>query len=167
MSDLVGGGALGAGSLVTVVYLFGALAQYVGGRCADRFPMKYCYFVAFAVQTPMVLLAAAMSGAPLLVFSIAMVFANLGSLASENGLLAHFTPSKWRATAYGAKFVLSLGVSATAIPLVAVVYEATGGFTTLFLLLGVLAALVALAAIFLPNDREKAPGSAAAAAAAE
>ena len=167
MSDVIGGGALGAGSLVTVVYLFGALAQYVGGQLADRWGMKRTYMAAFMLQTPMVLLAGAVSGLPLLGFSIAMVFANLGSLASENGLLAHFTPSKWRATAYGAKFVLSLGVSATAIPVVAIVYDATGDFTALFLLMGLLAALVALAAIFLPSDREKTPAPVTAAAAAE
>ncbi len=83
---------------------------------------------------------------------------------TENALLARYTPGKWRATAYGAKFVLSLGVSALGVPLVAVVYERSGEFVWLFAILAALAATVAGAALLLPNDR---PARAVAPAAAE
>jgi len=146
-------GALGPGALVTVVFLFAATAQYVGGRLADRFAMRRVYLVGFALQAPLLLGAAAVTGWPVLALTVLMVFANYSCIPAENGLLAHFTPGKWRGTAYGAKFVLALGVAATAIPLIAYVHDTTGGFGSLYLLLGLLAAVVGVSALFLPDDR--------------
>jgi MFS family permease len=156
----VAGGTTGAGTLVMVVYLFAALAQLVGGRLADRFAMRNVYIVMFVLQAPVLFLAAALSGLPLIGMSIAMVFINVAALPSENGLLARYTPGNWRATAYGAKFVLALGVSAAAIPLTGFIYDTTGGFFWLFILLGALATIVFAAALLLPNDRARMPARA-------
>ncbi len=153
MTSLTSGGALGAGTLVTVVYLFAACAQYVGGRLSDRFAMRRVYLIGFAVQAPLLLVSVLVDSWPLLGLTICMVFSNYMTIPAENGLLAHFTPGKWRGTAYGAKFVLALGVAGTAIPLIAYVHDTTGGFGTLYLLLGGLAAVVGVCAVFLPNDR--------------
>ena len=158
-------GTLGAGTLVSLVFLFAATAQYVGGRLSDRFAMRRVYLIGFVLQAPLLLVSVLADGWSLLGLTVLMVFANYTTIPAENGLLAHFTPGKWRGTAYGAKFVLALGVAALAIPLIAYVHDATGGFTSLYLLLGVLAAVVGVSAIFLPNDRaEPAPLPVAAAA---
>ena len=159
LSDITDGGALGAGALVTLVYLIGATAQYFGGRLADRYAMKHVYVVAFVIQAPVLILAAYLDSWPLLFVAVAMVFVNVGALPSENGMLAHFTPGKWRGTAYGAKFVLALGVAAACVPLVGQIYDRTGGFFWLFILLGISAALVALIGAFLPNDRAASPAA--------
>lgn len=145
--------AFGAGTLVTIVYLCAALAQYIGGRLADRYPMRSVYIASFLIQTPVLFLAAALDSWALLAASIAMVFINTAATPAENGLLAKYTPGKWRATAFGAKFVLALGVSAASIPLIAYIYDSTGGFFWLFVLLGVLAGVVFLGALLLPGDR--------------
>ncbi|MBI3453798.1 MAG: MFS transporter [Rhodospirillales bacterium] len=152
LSGIASEGTLGVGMLVTFVYLSGAAAQYVGGRLADRFPMKNVYVGAFLIQTPVLFLAAVLDSWPLLFASVAMVFVNVAALPAENGLLAHYTPGKWRGTAYGAKFVLALGVSALAIPLIAYIYGTTGGFFWLFAILGGISAIVFFAALLLPND---------------
>ncbi|HSE77680.1 MAG TPA: MFS transporter [Alphaproteobacteria bacterium] len=151
--SITGGGALGAGTLVTIVYLCAGMSQYVGGHFADRFSMKRVYIIGFAIQAPFLLLAAVLENWPLLFVATAMVFINTASVPAENGLLALYTPAKWRGTAYGAKFVLALGVSALAIPLVAVLYDGTGGFFWLFVLLGALALIVAIAGALLPTER--------------
>lgn len=156
------GDTTGAGTLVMIVYLFAAMAQLVGGWLADRFAMRSVYIVMFMLQIPVLFLASALVGWPLLGMSIAMVFINVAALPSENGLLARYTPGNWRATAYGAKFVLALGVSASAIPLSGWIFDATGGFFWLFILLGVLAAIVFAAAFLLPNDRTPARAAAVA-----
>jgi FSR family fosmidomycin resistance protein-like MFS transporter len=77
----------------------------------------------------------------------------LGVLASpaENAILARYTPARWRATAYGAKFVLAFGVSTIGVKLVAVTYDRTGSFAMLWLALAGCAAFVAVAALFLPG----------------
>lgn len=143
----------GAGAMVTVVYLFAAAAQYVGGWLADRHAMKQVYALSFMIQAPILFVAAMLDSWVLLTAAIVMVFVNVGALPSENGMVAYFTPGKWRGTAYGAKFVLSIGVSAMAIPLAGRIHDATGGFFWLFMVLGTLAAIVAAAAIWLPNDK--------------
>jgi MFS transporter, FSR family, fosmidomycin resistance protein len=153
----IAGGTTGAGTLVMIVYLFAAMAQLVGGRLADRFAMRNVYIVMFLLQAPVLFLAAALTGLPLIGMSIAMVFINVAALPSENGLLARYTPGNWRATAYGAKFVLALGVSAAAIPLIGFIHDTTGGFFWLFILLGALATIVFAAALLLPNDRARVP----------
>lgn len=153
---ITSGSALGAGTLVTIVYLCAAGAQYVGGWLADRFSMRRVYVVAALIQTPVLFVAATLSGWLLLFASVSMVFINIAAIPSENGLLARYTPGKWRATAYGAKFVLALGVSAVAIPLVAWIHRATGEFFWLFILLGSLAAIVFAAGLLLPADAPEA-----------
>lgn len=153
LRDITAGGVFGTGALVTTVYLIAASAQYFGGRLADRYAMKRVYVAAFAIQAPVLFVAAFLDSWPLLAIAIAMVFVNVGALPAENGMLAHFTPGKWRGTAYGAKFVLALGVAAACVPLIGQVYDRTGGFFWLFMVLSAAAALVAAIGAFLPNDR--------------
>jgi hypothetical protein len=62
--------------------------------------------------------------------------------------------------------VLTLGVSASAVPLIAWVYDSTGGFYWLFVMMGVLAA-VALAGAFMLPESDAAPPARRPAVAAE
>ena len=59
--------------------------------------------------------------------------------------------SRWRATAFGAKFLLALGVSTIGVKLVAVIYDGAGGFGPLWLILAGCAGSVAIAGLFLPG----------------
>jgi hypothetical protein len=80
-----------------------------------------------------------------------LVFFNTGITPAENALLARYTPANWRATAFGAKFVLAIGVASASTALVALVHNATGSFALLFVGLAAVAAVAALAAHGLPR----------------
>jgi MFS family permease len=162
---VVGSSALGAGALVSLVYLIAAGAQPIGGRLADRFAMRRVYFISFLIQAPILLLGAWLDSWPLLAVSIVMVFVNISALPAENGLVAHYTPGAWQGTAYGAKFVLAIGAAGAAIPAVGWVHDATGGFAWLFVAMSALAAIVCLGALLLP-EQGRAPRPAAQAGAA-
>jgi len=162
MAELSGGTALGVGGLVTLVYLVSMGAHLLGGYLSDRFTMKRVYVGFYAAQVPLLLVAAYLDETLLLIAAIVMVFTNVASTVAENGLLAYFTPAKWRSTAYGAKFVLALGVGALGVPLVALIYDLTGGFAWLYLLLGIVAAVVSAVLLPLPAREDKAPAPAAA-----
>ncbi len=150
--DALGPSVLGAGALVTLVYLFAAGAQPVGGWLADRFAMRRVYLGAFLIQAPVLLLGAWLESWPLLLVSVVMVFVNISALPAENGLVAHYSPGGWQGTAYGAKFVLAIGASGMAIPAVGWVYDATGGFASLFVAMAAMAAIVCLGALLLPEQ---------------
>ena len=85
----------------------------------------------------------------------AMVVSNTIGSPAENSLFAKYSPPKWRSTAFGIKFVLALGVASASIPLISWIFEETGEFVLLFLILAAFAILAALTAGFLPVDPEQ------------
>jgi len=147
--------AFNAGALFSVVYAVGAAMQIVGGWLADKFPLKRIYVISYLIQAPVILFAANMTGLPLVAVAAIMVSMNMGMQATENLLVARYSPAKWKATAFGAKFVVSLGASSLAVPIVAFIRDGTGDFTWLFLSLAIIAAAVAIAGLMLPGTRRE------------
>jgi MFS family permease len=157
LTGLTDGGTLDAGGFVTLVFLVAATAQLAGGWLADRFAMKAVYILSWAAQVPLFVLAAQARNLPLLGAMIAVNYLGVLSVPAENALLARYTPAQWRATAFGAKFLLALGVSAIGVKLVARIYDGTGSFAPLWLILAGCAAFVAIAGLFLPGAMRRAP----------
>lgn len=152
LPGLEDGGVLAAGSLFTVIYLAGGAFQLVGGWLVDRYPLKLVYLWTYLFQVPFLFAAAALVGVPFVVAALVMVVLNVGSLPAENSLLARYTPIHWRGSAFGAKFVLSLGVAPVAVQLVAWIQGATGGFFWLFALLAGAAMLAVISILLLPGE---------------
>lgn len=159
VSTITGGTALGAGGLVSAVYLVAASAQVLGGYLADRYSPRAVYVLSYAMLVPLWLLTAYLESLPLLLVITTAVFLNTGAVPVENVLLTRFSPSRWRGTAFGAKFVLALGVGALAVPMVALIHELSGGFFWLFVVFGGLALVVAVAGSLLPHDRRPVPAA--------
>jgi MFS transporter, FSR family, fosmidomycin resistance protein len=153
LTALTDGGILGAGGFVTLVFLFSGASQIVGGWLADRFPLKLVYVVCWALQLPFVIVAATLFNVPLLLAIVVQQCLGIFALPAENSLLVTYTPARWRATAFGAKFVLSLGVSSLGVPVIAMIYDRTGDFYWLFMTMAAITAIVAFAACFLPSQR--------------
>ncbi|HEX3498161.1 MAG TPA: MFS transporter [Stellaceae bacterium] len=151
LTALTDGGILGAGGFVTLVFLFSGASQIVGGWLADRYSLKAVYVVCWALQLPFVVAAATLFNVPLLLAIVVQQCLGIFALPAENSLLVTYTPSRWRATAFGAKFVLSLGVSSLGVPVIAMIYDRTGDFYWLFITMAVITAIVATAACFLPS----------------
>lgn len=145
-----GDALFGIGLLVSAIYFCSGGAQIAGGWLADRFNKKRVYVTAWIIQIPFLIIVASIDSWLLFPVSVVMVLSNTIAVPTENALFARFTPPAWRGTAFGVKFLLTLGVSAGAVPLLAWVYSATGDFTWLFLILGGLAATAFAAALLLP-----------------
>jgi len=155
--QLFGDGILGKSGMTSLVLAVGALGQLAGGYLADRFALKTVYVAMYVLIVPVALLATGAGDMSLVVAAGLMQMFMMVSIPTENSLVAHFCPSRWHATAYGAKFVMALGVSASAVPLVGATYDRTGDFFWLFAIVAALAALVALAGLLLPATRRTAP----------
>ncbi len=153
LAGLTGGTAAGAGLLVSAVYLFGMVGQFTGGYLADRYSLRHLYLLMYVLMIPTMLLAATLSGLPVFAAVSMAVLLNTLGIPIENSLLSHYSPEKWRGTAFGAKFVLNLGVAALGVPLVAVIRDATGDFYWYFVIMAALAAVIVVASMALPAER--------------
>ena len=145
-----GGSTSGAGTLVSIVYLCAMGASLIGGYLSDRYSVKHVYLVSSLLQAPLYALAANIMHAPLLLTVILATMMSTIAVPTENVLLTRYTPDSWRATAFGAKFVLALGLGAMGVPLVATIRDHTGGFYAYYMLLAVIALLIVAIAMWLP-----------------
>ncbi|MCW0181424.1 MAG: MFS transporter [Zavarzinia sp.] len=142
----------GIGLLVSVVYLVSALTQYIGGELADRFSPRVVYLSAQLVQIPFILLAVSLSGSALVSVAVLMVSGNVVGQPAENSLLARYTPPAWRGRAFGAKFVLTLGVSSLGVSLVPLIHRMTGSLDGLLVALALFAGISAAFCLLLPVE---------------
>lgn len=159
LPEWTGEGALGVGLLFTAIYLTAGALQIPAGWLADRYPLRMVYVLSYLAQVPVLAAGAALTGVPFFAAALLMVLVNVGSLPAENVLMARYTPARWRGSAFGAKFVLSLGVGPVAVQLVSWLHDSTGSFAGLYTVLAIAAATVVLAGMLLPGEETKKPAA--------
>ena len=150
-------GALGVGVLVSLVITIAAFAQIGVGWLIDRYPTKPVWIAVLFAQAPLVAAAGLLAGHGLIIVALAMMMVVVGEIPIQDALVTRYTAESWRARIFGVKFMLGLGASAVAAPLVAGLHGVSGGFLWLFVGLGGSAALVAIVAFWLPGEQARAP----------
>ena len=145
------------GLLVGIVSGAASVSGILGGWLADRFSARSIYLVFWVLQAPLLFVIASMAGVPLLVVALLALTFNLSFTAAENMLVAQYTPARWRSLAYGAKFVLALGVAGLTVILAGWVFDTTGGFDLLYVWIGSAAIVAATAGALLPGRRRPVP----------
>lgn len=148
------GSTLGVGILVCCVYIVGAMSQLFMGRLIDRHPLKVGFVAITLFQAPLLFAASLASGWAMIPALAALVFVIFGQITFNDGMVARYTDAGWRARVYALRYLLSFGVAASAIPLVAAMH-AHGGFSALFEVLAVCGGLVTLGALFFPYRRDE------------
>ena len=141
---------MGVGLSVAFIYGFTGLTTLIGGIMADHFSLKRIYVFGIIAQAPCFYFIAFYSGIPLIIVCFLAVMFNSGILASENMLLAKFTPQKNHGMIYGLKFVLVFVAGPIAVYFVSKVYEFTQEFFISFISCAIIALLAAFFAFFLP-----------------
>jgi MFS family permease len=150
----LGGSTFDVGLLVCAVYVVGAMSQLVMGWIIDRQPLKVGFLAIAVFQAPFLAAAAFAKGWLLVVVAVAMIFTIFGQVTFNDGMVARYANSDWRARVYAIRYLLSFGVSALAIPLVAFMH-AHGGFTALLEILSLCSLLVLLGAVLFPYRRDE------------
>ena len=145
------------GLLVGIVSGTASGAGILGGWLADRFSARSIYVVFWMLQIPLLFLIASTTGATLLLVALLALSFNLSFTAAENMLVAQYTPTRWRSLAYGAKFVLALGVAGLTVILAGWVFDSRGSFDLLFIWLATAAIVAAIAGALLPGRRRPEP----------
>jgi MFS family permease len=147
----------GIGVLVCITYLIAAMAQLIVGNWLDRRSVRGVFIVVAAMQIPLLYAAGSLAGYGMLVVAVAMMFFVFGQIPINDAMVAKYTAEEWRARAYGVRYVVSFGASATAVPLIAWVHRAYGDFQPLFAILAAVAALIFVAALAFPGERVAKP----------
>ena len=141
------------GLIVGATMLMGSAGQLIGGRLADRMPMKTLYVATFLIKLPLMFLAAWFGGVWVLLIAVFIGFMFDFSAPVENLLLARYSSGKRRGLAFGLKFAMGFVAAPLGVNLVAWAYgDAAGGAPALFLTLAVLGLVMLFAAMALPRD---------------
>lgn len=138
------------GILAAVVFAVAATAQLPAGRLLDRFGARPVATMILALQVPVLALAGQVSGPGLMALSIAMLLLVFGEIPVTDWLIGRYVGGRWQSRVLAISYLGSLGVSAIAVPGVSFLYETTGGFGWMFLLLAMCAAAALAAALWLP-----------------
>jgi MFS family permease len=153
MLHLDPGRAAELGLIVGTIMLMGSAGQLIGGRLADRMPMKALYVATFLIKLPLMILAAWFGGAWALLVAVVIGFMFDFAAPVENLLLARYSSGKRRGLAFGLKFAMGFVAAPLGVNLVAWAYgDAAGGAPALFLTLAALGLVMLVAAMALPRD---------------
>jgi len=144
---------LGIGALVAFVYTLAAFAQVAMGTLIDRFELRRLMIGIALVQIPLLALAANLDGWPMLAAALAMMLAVFGQIPLNDAIVGKYCADEYRARVLAVRYVVSLGVAAVAVPLIAVLHRTEGGFRNVFLVLATLAAGMLAASLFFPSRR--------------
>ena len=141
---------VGIGALVAVVYTLAAFAQLAMGALIDRFELRRLMIGIALVQIPLLAVAANLQGWAMLVGALAMMLAVFGQIPLNDAIVGKYCADEYRARVLAVRYVVSLGVAAVAVPLIAVLHRTEGGFRNVFLVLAALAAGMLAASLFFP-----------------
>jgi MFS family permease len=135
------------------VFAIAALAQIVIGHLLDRIGARPILPAVALLQTLCLVAAIDLWGWGMLVLAVPMMLFVFGEIPIASWLFGRYVAASWQSRVFALQYVLSLGVSALVVPLIAVLYEATGGFSAFFMALAAAAAVVAVASLVLPRTR--------------
>jgi len=139
-----------------LVFALAAFAQLPVGALLDRYGARGPLIAAAGLQALLALGIALVEGPATLPLAALLVLLVFGEIPITAWLLARVVAPAWQARAYAVQHLLSLGIAAVVVPLIAGLHAATGGMASLFGLLGLAALAVALGGAVLLRP---APGS--------
>jgi MFS family permease len=145
---------LGIGMLVAVVYATAAFAQVLMGTLIDRMELRRLMIGVALVQIPMLYLAANLEGWWMLLAALCMMLAVFGQIPLNDAIVGKHFADEYRARVLGVRYVVSLGVAAVAVPMIAALHKTAGGFSNVFLVLAALAGGMLCASFFFPSKDE-------------
>jgi MFS family permease len=141
----------GIGALVAVVYSIAAFAQVAMGALIDRFELRRLMIGVALAQIPLLALAANLQGWAMLGAAVLMMLAVFGQIPLNDAIVGKYCADEFRARVLAVRYVVSLGVAAVGVPLVAVLHSTHGGFGSMFLVLAALAAGMLAVSLFFPG----------------
>jgi len=147
------GGITQVGLLTALAFAVAAFAQLPVGALLDRHGAKPVVLTILALQMPLLAILGQAFGPAVLPVTIAALLLVFGEIPVADWLLGRYVAGAWQSRAYAVSDLGGLGVSVVAVPGISFLYERTGGFGWMFVLLALCAAATLGAAVWLPGGR--------------
>lgn len=144
----------GIGALVAAVYALAAFAQVVMGVLIDRTELRRLMIGIALAQIPLLYLAAHLEGWAMLGVALLVMLAVFGQIPLNDAIVGKYCADEYRARVLSVRYVVSLGVAAVAVPMIAALHRTEGGFGNVFFVLAALAGGMLVASLFFPSRAE-------------
>ena len=138
------------GAWAFIVFTVAAFAQLVVGYLVDRHSVKLVFSIIAGCQVVLFALMMNLDGVAALIVSFGFMLMVFGQIPINDVLIGRVAKSEWRSRAFAIRSFITFTVMATSIPLIAWLHE-TWGFSALFLVLCICAALIFSAVVMLPK----------------
>jgi len=132
---------------------FCRFAQLPVGELLDRYGPKSLLMGLLIAQVILLVALATTTGWLALVIALILVTMIFAQIPITSWLLGHYVRSSFRARAASVEYVLSLGMAAVVVPLIAGLHGAGFSFDFQYFGIALSAAVVLAAAVFLPRGR--------------
>ena len=142
------------GMIAALIFGCAAFAQLAVGELLDRYPTKRIYVGLVAAQLIMCTIAISTSGWSALAVTLPLMLATFGIIPVNDWIVAHFISKEYRSRVYAVKSVFALGIGAVAVQMTGRLYETSGRFDSLFMVLAGAAAIVLVATLILIPSRK-------------
>ncbi|OZI77528.1 MFS transporter [Bordetella genomosp. 12] len=139
------------GALLAAIYVVASLAQVVVGRLIDRVALKTLYLVIALIQVPLLLWAAWAQGWALYAALLGAMIFIFGAIPFTDAMIVRYVDDHSRSRVAGMRLTVSFGVSSAAVWLLGPVVK-QAGFTTLLLVMALIAACTAAMVTLLPGE---------------
>lgn len=141
------------GMVTALIFGLAAFAQLAVGELLDRYQTKRIYIGLVTAQLVMCAIAIPAAGWSALAVTLPLMLATFGIIPVNDWIVAHFISTEYRSRVYAVKSVLALGIGAVAVQMTGRLYDTSGSFDSLFMVLAGAAAIVLVATIFLIPSR--------------
>ena len=159
------GSATMVGWLAFIVFAIGSLGQVAIGSMLDRIGVKPAFIIVASIQVLFFALMPGLTGWTAVAVAAGFMVGAFGQLPITDYMVGKMARAELRATVYGARYVVTCLVFASAIPVIAWIHRGWG-FDTLFKVLAMVAIATICMALLLPGKLPQ-PGGAAKPVAAE
>ena len=134
------------------VFAIASFAQLIVGYTIDRYSARLVFAIVASSQAVFFGLMLNLEGVQALIVAVCFMLVVFGQIPINDVLVGCVAKSEWRARAFSARYIVTFAVMATTIPALSYIH-ANGGFTRLFILMGIGASIIFCAVLFLPNTK--------------
>lgn len=148
LTDIAGTATL-VGAYAALVFAVAAFAQLVVGYLVDHFSVRTVFASVALLQGIFFFIMTQLEGIAALLVAVAFMLVVFGQIPINDVLVGRIARSEWRSRAYALRYIVSLSVSATAVPTISWIHG-SHGFSMLFSVLSLAAFTIFVGTLFLP-----------------